>query len=64
MSEKTRYVVASNEDEAWARFWVKLYHTELDYAELKVEEANADDKCDPPCTYAVYTVKVEISKNE
>ncbi len=62
-NDDTNYVVASDIQEAWIRFRAKLYHKgegAREYAQLRVDEMEADDHCDPPCKYAVYEFDITV----
>lgn len=61
---KTRYVAASDINEAWNRFRTGLYTTEREDSLVRAEEMEADDSCDEGCKYTVYEVHVDIHVDE
>lgn len=61
---KTKYVSATDSHEAWLRFRVGLYNENREEAQIRAEEMDADDECEPRCKYTVYEVHVDIHVDE
>ncbi len=57
---KTKYVAASDINEAWLRFRAGLYTEDREDSLIRADEKTADDKCEPPCKFTVYEVHVDI----
>lgn len=61
---KTKYVAASDSTEAWLRFQAKLYTETREEAQIRADEMDADDHCEPPCKYCVWEVHIDIHVDE
>ncbi len=61
---KTKYVAASDINEAWMRFQAKLYSTIREEAAETAEMLTEQDTCDENCKYTVYEVHVDIHVDE
>ena len=59
-----KYVVGSNEFEAWQRFLAKLTYDTIEEARDTSELLHYDDRCDEKCVYDIYAVKVELENVE
>lgn len=61
---KTKYVAASDINEAWMRFRSKLYSSSREETQETAEMLQDRDTCDEGCKYIVYQVNVEIHVDE
>jgi hypothetical protein len=57
---KTKYVAASDINEAWMRFRAKLYSSDREDAQETAELLEERDSCDEKCKYSVYEIHVDI----
>lgn len=61
---KTRYVAASDNNEAWMRFRVRLDHEDRLDAAIRAEEMTFDDRCEEKCKYTVWEVHIDLHVDE
>lgn len=61
---KTKYVAASDVNEAWMRFRARLYASTREEAAETAEILTDRDTCDEKCTYPVWEVHVDIHLDE
>ena len=62
--QKTKYVAASDHEEAWMRFRARLDHDDRRDAAIWAEEMTFDDECEPKCKYAVWEFVVTFNVDE